>query len=118
MTNVKKEQSNTAKRLPGEFELNVIHCGERAVRGSLMHYYAIGGKEGTSGIFQGKILRQENGWTLLKHLTVRFAEMDMNYNICDVVGVEDHVWIYDTNVTKNYKAGDNIEFSASTDGIS
>ena len=45
-------------------------------------------------------------------LTVRSQDFDINYIAYDVIGTEDHVWIYDENVYNSYKVGDNIEFNA------
>lgn len=107
-----KKNSTETQRPPGEFDLDVIKCGNPEVRGSLNSYYVAGGNKCGNGIFQAKILKQEKGWTLLKHLTVRFRDTDINYVFHDVVGIEDHVWVRDDVVSKDYKVGDNIEFSA------
>ena len=106
------KKNKNATRLPGEFELKTINCGDPVVRGSLNHYYATGGNIDGNGTFQGKILKQDKGWTLLKNITVRFTDMDINYVFYDVVGTEDHVWIHDEEINQNYKAGDNIQFTA------
>ena len=107
-----KNKNAKTQRLPGEYDLNIIECGNPTVRGSLNHYYAVGGNKYGNGVSQAKILKQENGWTLLKNLTVRFSDTDINYIAHDVVGTEDHVWVCDDAVNKDYKVGDNIEFNA------
>ena len=109
----KEENSSKTQRLPGEFNLKTIHCGDSKTRGSLAHYYSVGGNsEYGDGVFQARIVKQENGWTLLKNLTVRFTDIDIYYVCHDVVGTEDHVWIYDDAVYKNLHVHDNIEFNA------
>ena len=108
----KKKTNQNIQRLPGEFELDRINCGDQTVRGSLNHYYAAGGNKDGSGVFQGRILKQENGWSLLKNLTVRFHDIDINYCVHDIIGTEDHIWIFNDEVSNDYKVGDNIEFNA------
>lgn len=98
--------------LPGEFVLQVINYDDITIRSSLMHYYAVGGNESGDGMFQAKIIRRENGWILLKNVITRFKDINANQSIKDVVGTEDHIWIYDAYVYNHFKCGDCIQFTA------
>ncbi len=102
--------NKTSKRPQSEFRLNKIEIGQR-LRGNLQHYYAEGGDKTAHGIFQGWVIEKKNGWTLLKYLTIRFREMDINYIFHDVVGIEDHIWVVDEDVYNNCEIGDYIEFT-------
>jgi hypothetical protein len=105
--------NNTKEQnLPGEFDLKIIDCCDSTIRSNLGYYYAIGGNKNGNGVFKGKILKQENGWTLLKNLIISFKDIDMNNVMHDVVNIEDHIWIFDDDVFTKYKIGDNIEFTA------
>lgn len=89
--------------LPGEFEFDENSVGDIFVRRTLKQYYIAGGCKTPFGEFCGTVIQKENGWLLLKYITIRFG---------DVVGREDHIWICEEPVYSMCETGNRIRFNA------
>lgn len=103
-----------AKRMPGEFEPELIKIGIDDCRGPLQHYYAIGGHQYPFATFKGHVeSKQKHKGYVLKNLYVEFEDYD--YRSCSTIkAIVDHVWIYDMEPLEKcgIQIGDDIQFTA------
>ena len=102
----KKAEKSEIKRMPGEFDEQMVEISDGDYRHYLQGAYAFGGY----GDFKGEVLRYEKSkGYLFKYLFVSFMEWDGNI----IDGKEDHVWVYDCASLKEagVKSGDKVSFS-------